>query len=984
MKQHGLKNMVMHRMCLVLLIFGSAIPLCSQEFENEEKKQSKQEEIIGLNGNQNKDRITGAYSQMCFSEVENNPITNNIHKITGQLSGLFIFQSNGEPGVEAARVLLRGQRTFRSNSPVILVDGFERDMALLDPNEIETITLLKDAAATAQYGLRGGNGIIAVTTKRGSNSKVKVSFSANAGIKEDISRPQFLNSYDYARLYNEAMYNDYNDGTRTSSDLAAFVPKYSAAVMEKYNKAIAGIYDTEADRYLYPNINWYDSYIKKNTWQQHYNLSARGGGNFAKYFLSLGYTQNEGIFNIDKEANTYNTNADMNIVTLRANVDIQATKRLTVTANISARQEQRTTPGDISSFTSRVFQSTYRTPPNAFSVLNPDGSIGGTKDYTDNPYGLLNKQGYSLYYVRNTDADITFKQQLDFITSGLKLEATFAFDTWFDQETKRNKAFAVYNILNSIAEDGTLTPQYDSDGNYQYEKTGSETAMGSGGNYPSTKRTLAGRFKLDYQRDFGKNSVYVMFGGSRREVDSENNSNLPRQYAGLNSRISYTFDNRYLLEFNGGYEGSEQFYSDSRFGFFPAISAGWILTNETFFPKNDIFNFLKIRGSYGLVGNDDVGGYFTYLHRFYRNGSTQFGKELPVSTSVSFGIWEESAPPQYGVTWEKVRKSNIGIDALLLNEKIELSADVFYEKNKDIMVDGNFSLLLGSKLSLVPIGKTENKGLDLSTSFKDKTGEVNYRITGVFSTFRDKIIEDGKVPLINYQSEIGLPINNVMGLEAIGFYTQATIDDPNTPSQSLYGNVRPGDIMYKDQNRDGIIDEYDRVFLDRQMNHTQVSMEFELYYKGFDFGIQIVGQYGGTMSLNNESTYEFYMNGGVMVHHLNRYNPRTPETYVSHGMKFYKGDYPRLSLVNAENNRQGSSFWRLPTDLLRLKTIEVGYSINPGVLSKIGLEGLRLYANGYNLAHWSHTNIIDVETGSGSGIVYPIQRIWNFGIKITL
>ena len=984
MKRHEFK-MIVYGVLFAALVSVLPISLRAQESEGEEQKSSEQKDVVGLNSTQKQDRVTGAYSQMDFSNVANNPIVNNVHKMTGHLSGISIFQSNGEPGVEAARILIRGERSFNSNTPIILVDGFERDISLLDPNEIETITILKDAAATAQYGLRGGNGIIAVTTKRGINGKVKVSFSASAGIKQDLSRPQLLGSYDYARLYNEAMYNDYDDGTRTQAELSAFVPKYSTAVLEKYNQATSGIYGSDADRYLYPNINWYDTYVKNNTWQQHYNLTTQGGNNFAKYFLSLGYLQNEGIFNVDKNANTYNTNAGMNRITLRANVDIQATKTLNIMANISAMQEQRTNPGDISSFSTRVFQSMYRTPPNAFPVLNPDGSLGGTKDYTNNPYGLLNKQGYSLYYIRNTDADLTLKQNLNFITPGLNIVATFAFDTWYDQQTTRDKTFAVYNIVTKIEDDGSWSPVYNAAGNYQYVKTGSDTPMASDGSFPNTNRTLAGIIKLDYQRDFGVHSIYAMFGGSRREVSSENNNNLPRQYAGLFSKISYAYDNRYLLEFNSGYEGSEQFYSKNRFGFFPAISAGWILTNEKFFPQNNIVNSLKIRGSYGLTGNDDIGGsYFAYLHSFYSNGTTQFGKELPVGTSVKFGVWAESAPAQLGITWEKIKKANLGVDALLFSKKLQLSADIFQEKNKDIMVNGNFSLLLGAKLPLVPVGKTENKGLDLSSSFTDKIGAVKYRVTGIFSTFRDKIINDGKIPLVDYQSQIGLPIHTVFGLEAIGLFTQADIDNPNTPSQILWGNVRPGDIKYKDQNNDGVIDEYDRVFLDRQINHTQTSLNLELYYKNFDFSILAVGQYGGSMSLNNESAYEFYMNGGVWKQHLNRYNPREPESYVDHVMKFYKGDYPRLSLTGAENNRQGSTFWRVPTDLLRLKTIELGYSFNSSLLNKIGLSGLRLYVNGYNLAQWSYTGILDVETGSGSGIVYPIQRILNFGLKITL
>ena len=217
----------------------------------------------------------------------------------------------------------------------------------------------------------------------------------------------------------------------------------------------------------------------------------------------------------------------------------------------------------------------------------------------------------------------------------------------------------------------------------------------------------------------------------------------------------------------------------------------------------------------------------------------------------------------------------------------------------------------------------------------------------------------------------------------IGFFTQADIDNPNTPSQSQYGNVRPGDLKYRDQNNDGVIDENDRIFLGRQNNNNQASIQFELFFKGFDFMTQLTGQWGGSMPLNNESTYEFYQNGGVFEHHLNRYNPKDPDNYIEHGMKFYKGDYPRLSLVNTINNRQSSDFWRVPSDLLRLKSVEFGYTFNSRQLKQFKLDNLRLYVSGYNVATWSATNITDVEANVGSGIVYPIQKIWSFGTSIT-
>jgi len=954
--------------------------------ENSGIGQGKNDEnIVLFDGIQKKEEVTGAYSQIDFSKFTENPIVNNMHKITGHLSGLYIFQSNGEPGIEAHRALIRGQRSMRSNNPVILVDGFEREMSLLDPNEIETITVMKDASATAQYGLRGGNGIIAITTKRGEIGKIKVSLNANFGVKQSITNPRLLDSYDYAKLYNEAMYNDYDDGSRTSAELEGFQPKYSPAILEKYHQMRMGNPTSEMDRYLYPNINWFEDYLKKNTLQQRYNLTAHGGTAYAKYFVSLGYLKNEGVFNTDKQANTYNTNVDMNMITLRSNLDIQATKRMLVSVNFSARQEQRTNPGSDSDYASRIFQSLYRTPPNAFPVHNPDGSLGGTKDYTNNPYGLLNNQGYSLGYIRNLNADITAKHSLDFITPGLNVLGTFAFDTWFEQTSRYNKEFAVYTIETSTNENGFLEPIYVND-QLKYIKTGADTSMDEGGTYPGAIRSLAWKLNLDYQRNFEKHAIYGVLGYRQQQIHQENNTRLPRQYVNFNTRISYAYDKRYLLDFVAGYEGSEQFPKGNRFGFFPAISSGWILSNEDFFSKDSFLNFLKIRASHGLTGIDDIGtdSYFLYIHRFTQGGSTQFGKTLPVSTSVRYTMWDESAPAQKNVTWAKVKKTNIGIDATLISNKLDLSVDFFMEKSNDIMIEPPIPYLLGTKVALSPIGKMENKGMDMSISFADKIDQFKYRLSGVYMTYIDNIIENGEItPLFPYQTRKDRPENQAWGFQTIGFFTQTDIDNPNTPSQSQYGNVRPGDLKYKDQNNDGVIDENDRVFLGRQSNNNQASFQFELFYKGFDIMTQFVGQWGGSMSLNNESTYEFYQNGGVLEHHLNRYNPKDPDSYVEHGMKFYKGDYPRLSLTNIINNRQGSDFWRVPTDLLRLKTIELGYTLKIRQLKKLNLDNLRFYVSAYNVATWSATNMVDTEANTGSGIVYPLQKIWSFGTNIT-
>lgn len=971
---------------LLALLFVSSVqfPFATLSAQSTEKNKaagqntalSDSEDIIVLNGTQKSKFVTGAVSQISGEVIVDNPIINNALKLAGQLPGLTIFQSNGEPGVEAARTLIRGKRTMRSNTPILMVDGYERDFSFLDPNEIASVTILKDAAATAQYGLRGGNGIISVTTKRGREGKIKINFNASAGIKQATTKPHFLNSYDYARLYNEASFNDYNDG---KNDLSLFRYPYSEPVLAKYKQAVDGTLTDETDKYLYPNVNWYDDYIKKSTWQQHYNVNASGGNQYATYYISLGYTNNGGLFNVDKERNTYNTNTDMKLLTLRSNVDIQATKRLHIGLNLSARQEERTNPGANKDYSSRIFSSIYQTPPNAFPVLLPNGMPGGTKDYTNNPYGLLNLQGYSLYYSRNLYSDIQVTHDLDFITKGLKIEGNFAFDGWFDQITERSKTYKGY-ALNTIkdGETGLLSPIYDNNGEYTYVETGTNTEMGSDGSYPGTLRVFSWKFKLDYERTFAKNYLYAMLGYSQRSMAQEKNTNLPRQYRGINSRISYAYDGKYLAEFNMGYEGSEQMPNSNKYGFFPAFSAGWIISEEAFLKNNGFIDFLKLRASYGISGNDDTGGYFAYLQHFNKGNGTELG-----TSSTKFDGWEESAIAQDNVTWEKVYKANIGIDAALLNRRLNFSLDLFHEKTTDIMVDPPLPLLMGTKLALMPLGKVENKGLEVMAVWSDRIGKVEYVLTGIYSTSKNKVLDMAELePRYEYQRRTGLPLGVTFGLEAIRYFTEEDMNNPLIPSQSEFGAVRPGDIMYKDQNNDGVINTYDQVYLGNTDINNQASLSLGLKYKGFDFNIQFVGQWGGTMSLNNETAYEFYKNGGVSAHHLNRYNPQDPESYVDHGMKFYKGDYPRLSL-SGTNNRQGSSFWRVSTDLLRLKTIEFGYTFKNKILNKAGVSSLRFYTNGFNLYTWSHSNLIDIESGSGSGMIYPIQKIWNFGVNLS-
>ncbi len=907
-----------------------------------------------FNGRQAKHNATGAFAQIYGPVVDNVPIINNRNRLQGMLPGLFVMQDNGEPGDEGASMLLRGRRTFRTNSPVVMVDGFERSMDLLDPNEIESVTLLKDAAATALYGLRGGNGIILVTTRRGQEGKIKVSLNARAGIKSPTTQPRLLNSYNYATLYNEALTND------------GGAPRYTAADIDKYAKAAQGIYESELDRYLYPDINWYDQYVNRSTWQQRYSLSIDGGNKNARYFISAGYTNNSGLYKVDKNANTYNTNANFNMITLRSNVDITVNKRFSVTLDIAGRQEQRTYPGSRTDASLRVFRSLYKTPPNAFPVFTPDGLLGGTKDYKDNPYGLLNNQGYSLYYVRSMYATLRAKHELDFITKGLSIRGSVAFDSWYDQNTNRSKQFKVYDLRQP---NGTVA--YKPDGSIRYVETGSNTQMASGVEYPATQRVFNTDASLDYARDFGRHSVTAYVGIMQRILSDENNGNVDRAYLGGSGRVAYAYHRRYLAEFNFGYQGSEQLVEGSKFGFFPAVSVGWVLTEESFLKNKKWISFLKLRASQGIAGNDDLGGYFIWYQKYAQSGTMNFGW-----TSQSYTGWNESAFALNNVTWEKVKKSNYGIDAALLQNKLTLSFDYFHERDRDIMIQPALPNIMGIRFPDFPIGVVENKGFDAALGYTDRIGQLQFSINGTITRAQNRVLDRGEEKQrFEYQARTGRSLDAIFGLEALGlFRDQAEIDA--SPAQT-FGVVKPGDIKYKDQNGDGVIDAYDQVYLgEGGMPKLQYGAGLGLQYKGFDLSVLITGQQGTLQNMTGEAIWEFHDNGTVREHHLGRFNPNDPASWDG-------ATYPRLSLSNKANNQRTSTYWLKNGAMVRLRSAEIGYSLPQSLMARWKMQKIRVYVNGYNLHTWSSTDLMDLEARSSHYVVYPIQRIINGGLQVT-
>ncbi len=891
---------------------------------------------------QKKDYVTEAVSSISGDELKNLPGINRNNVLGGRLAGLTVQQSNGEPGLESSSLYVRGLRTLggAKQTPYILVDGYWRnDANYINPIDIESITVLKDAASTAMYGLRGSNGVVLISTKRGKDEPIKVSLDAKYGLQSPTRIPKYLDSYNYAYLYNEAQRN------------AGGTDKYDASALEAYK--------SQTDPYHFPNVDWGKEFLEKFSTQQDYNLSIRGGNKSLRYYASAGYVNNTGLYNVDPAANAYNTNSDFKVFRLRSNIDIMVTDKLEVSMEIGGRQEKRNYPGLMSNSASRIFTVLYQLPPNIFPVFNEDKSLAGNAQYTNNPYGLLNSSGYSIYNVRNTDAAFKMKYDMDYLAKGLSARGAVSFDSYFEQTINRNKGFVVYegDISN---ERGVKNPATQQNGN----------SVGD------NQRIFDIQFGFDYDRTLGKHNFSGTVFADQTSYAGDG-SVMPHYYQGIMGRANYMFNNRYMVQYSLGYQGSEQTSDNQRFILFPAVSVGWILSKENTMKDNrSAINFLKIRASHGLTGNDNNIGYFQKLSFFEKNGSYLIGDNL-----ASFGGYKEGALGNIDITAEVTEKSDIGIDGRFLNNHFSLTADVFYEKTTGIIVDLNtIPRMLGT--ANIPTGNAgivENKGFEVQLEYSNKLGDFSYAASGNFSFAKNKIIDmqEQDFPFaFNYRT--GYPIGSQFGLQSYGFFNDDA--EINSSPVQTYGNVRPGDIKYKDRTNDDKIDIDDISYIGKSwMPEMVYGFTLELAYKGFDFSALIEGIGNVEKKLSGSAYWEFFPNGlgKVMEHHQERWS-----YYPDFGVDTRSvATYPRLSLEgdNTNNKAPNSDFWLKDASYVRLKSAELGYSLPPGVLKYLKLSKLRIFASGYNLFTLDNIKVIDPES-PGDGIAYPVQRIVNIGI----
>jgi TonB-linked SusC/RagA family outer membrane protein len=897
--------------------------------------------VVGMNNRQTKRSVTGAIASIQSKELKQSPVANLSNALAGRLPGLVTVQTSGVPGSDQSNLYIRGISTYGSNTaPLIVIDGLPRsaeDFTQVDPNEIATVTILKDAASASLYGIQGANGVIVVTTKRGgANEKPAIDFTAQYAMQKPTRLPRPMSGYEMAMFENEYALN------------SGLPQKYSADAIE--------IMKGKTDPFLYPDVNWFDEILEKNSKQNQYNLNISGTTNSVRYFVSGSYIRQGTLL---KEQDIFYDNYDINTkfdrYNFRSNIDLDATKMLHLQIDLAGRLEERVEPGHGFDY---IFSDISARKPGAMPVFNPDGSLGAGSaveiPYRQNPYGLITQAGYYSSSINAMYGTISARHDLDFITPGLSVQGFFNFKNNNENYFARVQNFDSYWYR---GKDGTGAPIYQQQTIASKLTTTGDNRLVEKANYLDAR--------INYKRSFKEHALtaQILFNRSLRTFNTE----LPYAYQGISSRFSYSFRSRYFIEFNGGYNGSENFPPDKRYGFFPAVSAAWVISDESFLKENRLVNYLKVRGSYGIAGNDRIGGdRFLYISDFVGGGGYNFG----VNPQFRGGYLENRVGNEF-VTWERSRKSNLGFDlSILSGDMLQFVFDVFKEKRTNVLTaPGTVNQYAGiSNLSPRNSGIVENQGFEVEVKFNKRVDHFTIFATAQLSYNRNKVIENDQAPpAMAYQNLRSYPIGYTLGYISAGFFRDEH-DVNNSPKQMFSNKVVPGDIKYVDINGDGVINSFDRVPIETKMVPPYTGgFSVGVSYRSIDISTLFSGAFG------EKGIFIGVPERSII--NLQRWTPATHATALI--------PIPHLT----ENNRVVSTFWHQKTDYLKLRNAEIGYTIPEKLLKTIKLKHARIYVNGQNLVVWDKLALKekDPETnGDYFNLPYPIQKIINIGINVRL
>jgi TonB-linked SusC/RagA family outer membrane protein len=917
-----------------------------------ESSQEMEEVVVVGYGVQKKESVVAALSSISAVGLKQTPASNLGIALAGRLPGLTVLQRSGVPGGEAMEFYIRGRSTVNGSNPLTLVDGVERDFNALDPREVETITILKDASATAVYGVRGANGVIMVTTRRGQAGKPVIDLTVEQSWQSPTRLPEMTSAYDYALLRNQVeiqngrppIYNDYS--------------------LERYRLG---------DRTdLYPVRDFVHEFMKTASPMQRVNVNVSGGSEKMRYFTTVGYLYQEGIFKTEKFPEyDYDPTSKAHRVNFRSNFDIDLTSQLKMFLNVSGYMQKKNDPVVVPNMTEYLYDASgysivmgrlVSTPSNYHNDVTPDGEVLTTSlnggNIANVPYGILNRTGFRNTQTNQVTATLGAEQKLDFITEGLSVKAVASYDAFSSNMQVRQRTFQAYEVVKDATAPDSVS----------YRPAGT---MVNSTLWDSQYQSFNNLFNLDvainYARSFDLHDVTAMllYNRYQRVVNIE----LPYNYIGTVGRVTYAYARRYLAEINFGYNGSEQFAPGHKMGFFPSFSAGWTFSEEDFVRDAlPWLTFAKLRASFGQVGNDNMGG-----RRW-----------------AFLTLWDGSYESQIGNTqleWEKASKYNVGLETRLFHD-VSFEADVFYEKRNNILIPatglvptgvfGTGGVYASGILPNINAGEVENKGFELTAGYQKSFRQdvrLNIRLNGAFN--RNSVL---------YLSEVLLPEDYACRLRSTGFrlgqpFGYETAGFFNTEQELLdwydqtgIGSApKLGDLKYKDKNGDGVITEQDQVPIgDPEVPEWTFGGALSFEYKGFDFSMMWQGVANRSFMMSGQKIWETY---NFNVWHKEAWSR---ERYES-GQRI---TYPRLE-PGSDANKKSSDFWYGDGSYIRLKNIEVGYTLPKKISAIIGASSVRLYVNGLNLLTFDRYPVKYQDPEQNNELMYPVFKAYNAGLNVS-
>ena len=934
------------------------------------------EVVITGTGAQKKLTVTGAITNVDVDVLKANPSGSMANALAGNVPGILAMQTSGKPG-SVSEFWIRGISTFgASNSALVLVDGFERSLDEINVEDVESFSVLKDASATAIYGSKGANGVVLITTKHGKAGKINISAKAETFYNMLTQVPDFVDGYTYASMANEA---------KITRNLE---PLYKADELEIFRLGL--------DPDLYPNVNWIDELLRKGSWSTRATLSMNGGGNTARYYVSGSYLDQQGMYKVDKALKDYNTNANFRRWNYRMNVDIDITKSTLLKVGVSGSLQKANDSGVGSDaiWTALMGYNAIMVPKLYSNGYVP--AYGNDNGDRFNPWVQATMTGYRENWKNNIQTNVTLEQKLDFITKGLRFVGRFGYDTENNNWINRRKWPEQWKAKRFRATDGTLDYDRVAEERKMFQESGSDGL-----------RNEFFEAELHYSRGFKHHHL----GGTLKYNQSSKiktvglgddlKQGIARRNQGLAGRFTYNWNYRYFIDFNFGYTGSENFAAGHRFGFFPAISGAWNIAEESLIKKHlKWMNMFKIRYSYGKVGNDNLGNTrFPYLYdietmtkkdgdKTVDTGGYNFGD---YTFNRYYGGMRYSSLSSPNVTWEIATKHDLGIDFSFFNDKLSGSVDYFNEKREGIyMLREYLPGIVGLESNpSANVGKVTSEGFDGHFTFRQKLGAVGLTIRSNITYSKNEIVDrDEENNYYWYKMQKGHRVNQARGLISLGLFKDYD-DIRNSPVQDFDGyKVMPGDIKYKDVNGDGKIDGNDQVAIGATTKPNLIyGFGIAANWKGLDVNLHFQGAGKSTYFIDGSTVHMFKLGdgwGNVLSEMANSNRWISADISGDPATENPNAEYPRLSYGPNSNNYQQSTYWLRNGSYLRLKTVEVGYTLPTQLVNKVHFNTVRIFFVGTNLLTWSAFKLWDPEMGSTDGKRYPLSKNLSLGISVNL